>query len=141
MDQKRAKNSVFVHKNTFFCGNFVCGTYTFGGSNSEWSQPERKPHNYFALNLNGVTSKMPQNNKCTHFCITNCHQRTKVLFDICFQMQINSVPCIWLFFYSIILGAKNLSKKCIWLCTLQIKFTFAGSNREMSLPPGLQNFA
>ena len=45
--QKRARISVFVPKHLFFGGNFVCETYTFGRNNSEWSQPKRKPHNFW----------------------------------------------------------------------------------------------
>ena len=42
---KRAENSVVVTK--FLCGHFVCGTYTFRGNNFEWSQVQRKPHDWF----------------------------------------------------------------------------------------------
>ena len=29
-----------------WCLSFVCGTYSFGGDNFEWSQPGRKPRNF-----------------------------------------------------------------------------------------------
>ena len=113
MDQKRAKNSVFVHKNTFFA-EILFAEHTLSEEvilNEVSLRGSPTIDNYFALNLHGVTSKMPQNNKCTHFCITNCHQRTKVLFDICFQLQINSVPCILLFFLLSFTRSKEFIQK------------------------------
>ena len=64
MDQKRAKNSVFVPKIPFFAEIlFVEHTLSEEVILNEVSlRGSPTIDNYFALNLHGVTSKMPQNN-------------------------------------------------------------------------------
>ena len=37
---------VFLYQKYFFYWNFVSGAYAFGGNNSDWSSPGRKPDNW-----------------------------------------------------------------------------------------------
>ena len=140
MDQKRAKNSVFVHKNTFFAEILF----------ADHSLSEEVILNEVSLRGSPTIilpwSYMGWHRRCHK--ITNAHtfaSQTATKEQKCcltYVSKCKSILCdAYYCFFTLLLGAKNSSKKCIWMCTLQIKFTFAGSNKEMSLPARLQNFA